>query len=123
MDRAYRAGLTGGFAVAATFSTVASLGSGLSVLGIAVNALMIFTIFFALFFRMERKGDLMPPLWMGVFGVVAFGTAILDWLANPPTGWRMAIDLLFLAIFAIVGVTGAAAWIREERRRRQRSRA
>ena len=119
MNREYRRSVGGGAAVGATFA-VMSWRFDPHPVEVAAGFMAVFVIFFALFLRHERKGSMMSPLWMGVFGIAALGDWVMQWFEEPSSGIALVVDLAFVTMFALLAVIGTKAWVREERERNQR---
>ena len=120
MNKDMRAGLGGAAAVTATYLIVGGLNIGWEP-DLFLMAPAMFAVFFGLFYRDSKVGEMMSPLWLGIFGVAAASSFLVDWLEEVPTGVRLVVDVVFFAAVVFLAVHGWRRWIREEWRGHQRS--
>lgn len=120
MRREYKSGFVGAVAVTTAFLAADLLEFGWQWPSILL-ALPIFAFFFGLFYRLERYGEMMSPLWIGIFGIAATSHVLFGWTDVMPGGSRLLIDAVFIALFVFLAVHGIRTWVHEERRRNQRS--
>ena len=120
MTKHVQAGIAGAALVTTTFLVLGFLKFGWQPESLLL-ALPLFVLFFGLFYRDSKTGEMMAPLWMGIFGFSAACLTLFEWTKDTPDGVGLVLDGAFFIAFVFIGLVGLRRWIGEEGRGNQRS--